>query len=295
LTTLWGHDHVIVLDRVSKHYRRGVPVLTDIDLELSTGVPTVISGGNGSGSGKSTLLRIVAGVLRPSRGAVRDRPRSVGYLPSPFPAELRLSTTAYLRQLAAVRGLGRERATGYAEGLLARLGFAGDASAPIRTLSKGNMHKVGLAQALLPTDGLVVLDEPWSGLDFAAQRTLDELIGELVADGRSVLITDHVGHALRLPRRRVLALTSGRLGEQPGTSSKVVTIELTGSADVLDTIGRFIGVGEREPVAGGLRLRVDAAGSDALLAEALRLGASVRTVHSPQAGAASSSAEQVTG
>ncbi len=186
---------VIVVDRVGKHYRRGMPVLTDIDLELAPGLPTVISGGNGSG--KSTLLRIVAGVLAPSRGRVLGRGRSVGYLPSPFPAELRLSAIAYLRHLAAVRGLPRARATEYAQGVLARLGFAGDAGEPIRTLSKGNMHKVGLAQALLPTSGLVVLDEPWSGLDFAAQRVLDELITELAAEGRCVLITDHVGHALR--------------------------------------------------------------------------------------------------
>jgi ABC-type multidrug transport system ATPase subunit len=277
-----GDDRVIVLERVGKHYRRGVPVLRDIDLEVPAGVATVISGGNGSG--KSTLLRIVAGVLRPTSGRVRDRPRSVGYLPSPFPAELRLSATSYLRHFAAIRGLPRERATGHAREVLKRLDFAGDPDAPIRTLSKGNMHKVGLVQALLPTEGLLVLDEPWSGLDHAAQLTLDAMIAELVAEGRSVLITDHVGHALRLPDRHALALTDGRLRPQvaDGAQTLAVTVELTGAAEVLDTVAGFAGVRGTERLSGGLRLRVDVHSSDPLLAEALRLGVSVRTVTSPE-------------
>jgi ABC-type multidrug transport system ATPase subunit len=273
---------MIVLERVGKHYRRGVPVLRDIDLEVPTGVATVISGGNGSG--KSTLLRIVAGVLRPTSGRVRGRPRSIGYLPSPFPAELRLSATGYLRHFAAIRGLPAGRATGHGREVLERLGFAGDPDEPIRTLSKGNMHKVGLAQALLPTEGLLVLDEPWSGLDHTAQLTLDVMIGELVAQGRGMLITDHVGHALRLPLRRALALTDGRLraqGDEPA-ATPAVTVELTGSVEVLDVVAGLAGVRGAERRSGGVRLLVDGAVSDALLAEALRLGASVRTVTSPE-------------
>ena len=273
---------MIVLERVGKHYRRGVPVLRDVDLTVPGGVATVISGGNGSG--KSTLLRIVAGVLRPTSGRVRDRPRAIGYLPSPFPAELRLSATSYLRHFAAIRGLPRERATGHARQVLHRLGFAGDPDAPIRTLSKGNMHKVGLAQALLPTEGLLVLDEPWSGLDHAAQLTLDTMITELVGQGHSVLITDHIGHALRLPERRALALTNGRLHvpTEDGAQVPAVTVELAGAGEVLDTVAGLTGVRGTERLTGGLRLRVDAHASDPLLAEALRLGASVRTVTSPE-------------
>lgn len=272
---------MIVLERVGKHYRRGVPVLRDIDLEVPTGVATVISGGNGSG--KSTLLRIVAGVLRPTSGRVRGRPRSIGYLPSPFPAELRLSATGYLRHFAAIRGLPASRATGHAREVLRRLGFAGDPDEPIRTLSKGNMHKVGLAQALLPSEGLLVLDEPWSGLDHAAQFTLDVMIGELVAQGRGMLITDHVGHALRLPERRALALTDGLLRAQGDAAEMpTVTVELTGAAEVLDTVAGLAGVRGSERRSGGVRLLVDGAVSDTLLAEALRLGASVRTVTSPE-------------
>lgn len=273
---------MIVLEQVGKHYRRGVPVLRDVDLDVIPGVATVVSGGNGSG--KSTLLRIVAGVVRPTSGRVRGRPSSVGYLPSPFPAELRLSASGYLRHFAAIRGLPRSRVTGHGWDVLTRLGFAGDPNAPIHTLSKGNMHKVGLAQALLPAEGLVVLDEPWSGLDHAAQLALDTMISELVAAGRPVLITDHVGHASRLPQRRALALTDGLLHPQVdgGATVPLATVELTGAVDVLATIGRFAGVRDIERRTEGVRLRVERPACDAVLAEALRLGASVRTVSSPE-------------
>ena len=273
---------MIVLEQVGKHYRRGIPVLREVNLEVAPGVATVVGGGNGSG--KSTLLRIVAGVVRHTSGRVRGRPRSVGYLPSPFPAELRLSATSYLRHFAAIRGLPRSRASGYGRDVLNRLGFAGDPDAPIRTLSKGNMHKVGLAQALLPVEGLVVLDEPWSGLDHAAQLALDSLIGELVAERRPVLITDHVGHASRLADRRALVLVDGVLRSEVdgGAEVPLVTVELTGAVQVLDAVARCGGVREVERLAGGMRLRVAAGACDAVLGEALRLGVSVRTVLSPE-------------
>jgi ABC-type multidrug transport system ATPase subunit len=61
----------------------------------------------------------------------------------------------------------------------------------LRHLSKGNAQKVAIAQALLSPPGLLVLDEPWSGLDAAAHTTLRELIGEVAAAGGAVVLTDH--------------------------------------------------------------------------------------------------------
>jgi hypothetical protein len=110
------------------------------------------------------------------------------------------------------------------------------------------------------------------------------MITELVAEGRSVLITDHVGHALRLPDRRALALAGGSLRAQVDevAETPAVTVELIGAGEVLDTVAGFAGVRGSQRLTGGLRLRVDAHTSDTLLAEALRLGASVRSVTSPE-------------
>jgi ABC-type multidrug transport system ATPase subunit len=123
---------VIQLSRVGKRYGRGPWVLRDVDLTLEPASLTVCTGGNGSG--KSTLLRIIAGVTSPSPGRVHGRPASVGYLPERFPAGLRLSADAYLRHMAAVRGVA-------GSSVLEDLGFHGDPLAPMSTSSKGTRRR----------------------------------------------------------------------------------------------------------------------------------------------------------
>jgi ABC-2 type transport system ATP-binding protein len=187
---------------VRKAYRRGPAVLDGVDLALEPGVPVVLSGANGSG--KSTLLRIVAGAATPSGGRVTGRPRVVGYLPDRFPAQLRMPAEVYLRHLAAVRGV---RA---APELLEALDFTGPRREPMARLSKGNAQKVGLAQALGGGPGLVVLDEPWAGLDGPAA---DVLLATLADTAVPLLVTDHTGRAARIPAARHVRLADGRVRE----------------------------------------------------------------------------------
>jgi energy-coupling factor transporter ATP-binding protein EcfA2 len=250
---------VIQLERIGKRYGAGPWVLQDVDLSFEPGELTVFTGGNGSG--KSTLLRIIAGVTAPSGGRVRGRPKSVGYLPERFPPGLRLSTEAYLRHLAAVRGVA-------GSDLLDALGFHGDRAAPISTLSKGNAQKVAIAQAFLAT-GLVVLDEPWTGLDTGASAVLAEVVA---ASEATVLVTDHRGTARGLPGAREVVLT-GRV------ASTGVAIELNRVSDLTTTvIGEWDGVRVVAATDGRLSLLVEPAVSDRVLADALRLGCSVLSV-----------------
>jgi ABC-type Mn2+/Zn2+ transport system ATPase subunit len=245
---------VIQVSRVGKRYGRGPWVLRDVDLTLDPGTLTVFTGGNGSG--KSTLLRIIAGVSAPTAGRVHGRPASVGYLPERFPAGLRLSTRAYLRHMAAVRGVAVTSA-------LDALGFHGDLSAPMATLSKGNAQKVAIAQAFLATD-LLVLDEPWTGLDAAASEVLVSMI---TSSSAVVLVTDHRGTARSLPGAREVVLD---------VVSHGVSIELSGG-DV-SALGALEGVRVVNAGDGRVSLVVDPSASDQVLAEALRLGCSVRSV-----------------
>jgi ABC-2 type transport system ATP-binding protein len=143
-----------------------------------------------NGSGKSTLLRVVAGVSRPSAGQVTGRPHC-GYVPERFPGGLPFSGREYLLHLARVHGLRGGACAAAVDEWLDRLGAASYADQPVRSMSKGMCQKMALAQALLPSPGLLVLDEAWTGLDSAARGALDAAVTERVAAGGTVLFVDH--------------------------------------------------------------------------------------------------------
>jgi ABC-2 type transport system ATP-binding protein len=228
-------------------------VLAGVDLVLEPGTITAVTGGNGSG--KSTLLRILAGLTRPTRGEVRSRPAAVAYAPERLPARTRMTLSAYARHMAALRGLD---VGPYGE-LLVRFGLSPSADVAIGALSKGNRQKVVLAQALAPPAGLVLLDEPASGLDIAARAVLREVLEERRAAGAAVLLTTHqplVGAGAHL----ALELSGGVLrASAPAAPPPMTRIELARGA-------------------GTRVVDVPATESDAVLAGALAEGWSVVSV-----------------
>ena len=177
------------LDAVGKRYGMRQPwVVQGFSAGLPAGRLVRVTGRNGSG--KSTLLRVVAGVSRPSAGQVTGRPHC-GYVPERFPGGLPFSGREYLLHLARVHGLRGSAGQRRVEEWLERLGAASYADQPVRSMSKGMCQKMALAQALLPSPGLLVLDEAWTGLDNAAREALDAAVSERVAAGGTVLFVDH--------------------------------------------------------------------------------------------------------
>jgi ABC-2 type transport system ATP-binding protein len=177
------------LDEVGKRYGIRQPwVVRGVSADLPAGRLIRVSGRNGSG--KSTLLRVVAGVSLPSAGTVTGRPHA-GYVPERFPGGLPFSGRDYLLHLARVHGLRGQEGQRRVEGWLERLGAAGYADQSLRSMSKGMCQKMAVAQALLPSPGLLVLDEAWTGLDQAARGEVDAAVGERVAAGGTVLFVDH--------------------------------------------------------------------------------------------------------
>ena len=161
--------------------RRGRWVLNGINLELEPGSKTVVIGGNGSG--KSTLLRIGAGVSRPTGGTV-TLPKRIGYVPERLAARTKFSGVEYLAHMGRIKGLERLEVHARSHELVQRLGLFPGPNEPIDSLSKGNRQKVVLAQAFLGPVGLLVLDEPFSGLDPTAHAALGELTEEAQAEWR---------------------------------------------------------------------------------------------------------------
>ncbi|GAA2816271.1 ABC transporter ATP-binding protein [Saccharopolyspora taberi] len=246
------------LHGVTKRHGSGEAVLRGIDLTIDSGQVTGILGANGAG--KSTLLRVLAGLSRPSGGTITGHP-ATAYVPDRFPARQRMSARAYLCHMGRVRGMRSADARARAEYWLVRFDLAGGPSTPLRELSKGNAQKVGIAQALLSRPDLLVLDEPWSGLDVAARGILTDVIDEIRAEGTAVVFTDHRPALVRSLSTTAHKLVGGRLlslgGAEPTTR-----IVLTGGpatdwstrdgvveshADDQETV-LTVRVSEREPV-----------------------------------------------
>ncbi|MFE5870823.1 ATP-binding cassette domain-containing protein [Streptomyces roseifaciens] len=177
------------LTGVGRRYGMGGPwILRDVDISLPEGSLLRVEGANGSG--KSTLLRLLAGIDAPSAGRITGRPRTA-YVPERFPAALPMTAGAYLTRMGRIHGLGRAAASRAALERLERFGAGAYAGTPLSELSKGTSQKVAVAQGLMGTPGLLVLDEAWTGLDRASRDLLDEEVRERVAGGARVVFVDH--------------------------------------------------------------------------------------------------------
>ena len=285
----------MVLDGVRKRYGRGPWVLDGIDLSVAPGSVSLVVGANGSG--KSTLLRIMAGLSRVSSGEVRDRPASVAFAPERLAAQVRLTAGGYVAHMGRMRGLPAPSVAERSMELFGRLGLSPGPDMAVRSLSKGNKQKVVLTQAFLAPVDLMVLDEPFAGLDPVARSAAWELIADSCARGARVIVSAHgADDAVRADR--CLTLAGGRLralsatGPWPGR----MQIRLAGTGDV-SLLARLPGVvvhsahsgppgvaldpanpGPVGRVVEAVTLTVEGAFADRTLARALDQGWSVRSV-----------------
>lgn len=187
--------------------RGGRRILDGLDLDLPPGSHTVVTGANGSG--KSTLLKAVAGLMRLSAGRVLGRPPRVGHMPERFvpPA---MDAARYLGRMGLIKGLTRATIEARRDELADALAVLPGLDAGTDQLSKGNLQKVGLIQAFLAPEQLVVLDEPRTGLDEQGRAALDRLIIDARSSGAAVLSVDHAAPPSG-PGVAVCELHEGRL------------------------------------------------------------------------------------
>jgi ABC-type Mn2+/Zn2+ transport system ATPase subunit len=280
-TSAPGRPQHTVAAGLSKRYGKRRPwVLDHIDLDLQPGTLTVVVGTNGSG--KSTLLRVLAGVTRPTAGAVSRRPAHVGYAPERLPSAVAMTVGGYLGHMARLHGVEPASASRRIQALAVNLGIRPGLEEPLATLSKGNRQKVVLAQALLASfGGLLLLDEPSNGLDAAATDALQRELASAQRLGATILATAH--HAGTIPGPDLtLVLSGGRLAPASNDPSLTVLVELLshcgGALDAPPTWA----AGLDAVAADGLwRIGVPATRVDRLLAQALQEGWSVHRVAPP--------------
>jgi ABC-type multidrug transport system ATPase subunit len=221
-----------------RYARRAAWALRAVDVAVHPGETVVVLGRNGAG--KSTLLQLAAGVLRPVRGTVHDRPAVVGWVPERFPADQPFTAEQYLRRMAALRD-----ASGV-DHWIERLDLTGHRHTRLAELSKGTAQKVGLAQALLVRPGLLVLDEPWEGLDAATRTLIPEIVADVTDAGGAVLVSDHRGEIAGLPGATRWAVDAGTVRTAPRDEPDEVIVEVAvRRADADDTVARLRADGHR--------------------------------------------------
>jgi ABC-2 type transport system ATP-binding protein len=183
-------------------YKRfsGIPAIDDVSFVARAGEVTGYLGPNGSG--KSTTMKMITGLIEASGGTIffEGKPirndliaykQRMGYVPEEPYLYAHLTGHEYLTMVAQLRNLQAKQSAEKIDGLLRLLTLYGDRHVSISSYSKGMRQKVLLAAALLHNPDLVLLDEPFSGLDVGSALVLRGLIQELAARGKVVLFSSH--------------------------------------------------------------------------------------------------------
>lgn len=199
----------------------GVPVLHDVSMQVATGEVVAVLGANGSG--KSTLLKTAVGIIPARRGSVRmfsvpvDQPRAharLGYVPQ-FSSETgsipATATETVIAGLLAPRRFFPSRHDPRVAAILADVGLTELADRPITQMSGGQRQRVMIARALVRAPSLLVLDEPFSGVDIATQASLAELLARLHARGTTIVVVLHEIGPLSDVLTRAVVLDQGRV------------------------------------------------------------------------------------
>ena len=195
----------------------GVRAVDGLSLTLGEGEILGFLGTNGAG--KTTTIKTVIGLLRPSAGsvsvlggdpsdgAVRAR---LGYMPEIAYYYPYLNARELLAFYGGICGMEARTIRVRSDELLERVGLAEHAKRPLRTYSKGMLQRAGIAQALLNDPELLVLDEPFTGLDPLARIHFRELLGELKARGKSIFFSSHELGETELLCDKVAIMKRGR-------------------------------------------------------------------------------------
>lgn len=183
-----------------------------------------------NGAGKTTTLKILTGLLKPSSGRawllghaidrVESR-RSLGFLPEQPYFYDSLNGVEYLEFVARLSGLGGHEASQAAKRWIGRVGLGDRARLALRKYSKGMLQRLGLAAAMVHEPGLLILDEPMSGLDPFGRRDVRDLILEQRERGATVMLSSHILPDVEALCDRVAIVLRGRL-ERVATVGELV-------------------------------------------------------------------------
>ncbi|MGE5245859.1 MAG: ABC transporter ATP-binding protein [Betaproteobacteria bacterium] len=225
---------MLTVERLTKRFG-ALTAVQDVSFDVRPGEVLGLLGPNGSG--KSTTVKILTGLLQPTTGHVRldgadiaadllAYKRGLGYVPEePFLYSY-LTGPEYLRLVGRLRGLGDAVLDDKIDRFLQLLGIWDDRYQTLASYSKGMRQKVLVAAAVLHDPRIVVLDEPFSGLDVTAARVLKAFVKALAGAGKVVVFSSHILEVVEQVCSRVVILKDGRSVGHDSVANLRSTLEL---------------------------------------------------------------------
>ncbi len=225
--------------RLTKAYR-GLTAVQELNLVVPQGTVFGFLGPNGAG--KTTTIMMLLGNIRPTDGGATllgkpigdvETRRRVGFLPEKFQFHDFLTATEFLNLHGKLAGMERAWREQRVPEVLARVGLADRARSKLREFSKGMQQRIGLAQALLHDPDLVILDEPTSALDPLGRRDVRDIVTELRAQGKTVLLNSHLLSEIEMTCDQVAIIKKGQVATQ-GTMEELLAFSSTVEVEVRD-------------------------------------------------------------
>jgi ABC-2 type transport system ATP-binding protein len=217
-----ARENVLEVEDLHKTYvlgflRKRVEAVRGVSFEVRRGEILGFVGPNGAG--KTTSIKMMMQLIFPTRGQVKlfgkppgpDARRRLGYLPENPYIYSYLRPLEFLDLCGRLSGLGRHERRQRSEELIARLGLTHAVDRAVGKFSKGMTQRLGFCQALLHDPELLILDEPFSGLDPVGRKDIRDLLLELKARGRTLLLTSHVLSDVELLSERVAIVRKGKI------------------------------------------------------------------------------------
>jgi ABC-2 type transport system ATP-binding protein len=276
----------VLLERVTKRFDTQTAV-SDLSLRIREGAVFGLLGPNGAG--KTTTLRMVMGVLIPDEGSIKVLGESVsertqdrvGYLPEERGLYARMRVRDVLRFLGALKGLSEAEAARRAQGWLERLELAAWSDKRVQDLSKGMQQKVQFIATVIHNPPLLILDEPFTGLDPVNAGVIKDIMLELREQGSTIILSTHRMEQVEMMCDAICLINKGRSvlnGDlraiKQSYGKNTLRIEYSGDGAFLESTGLVEKV-NRFGAMVEARLRPDA-DPQQILEAALRRGVRIR-------------------
>ncbi|QFR23471.1 ATP-binding cassette domain-containing protein [Schleiferilactobacillus harbinensis] len=258
---------VLTVSHIAHQFNRQ-PLLQDVSFTVQAGEAVMLTGANGSG--KSTLLRIIAGLLRPRSGTVTFAPDLLWqWCPDSLSREA-LQTRTFLTECGQIGGLPAADRQTQITALAAEFALTPYLATPLRNLSKGNRQKAAVIQALLGNPGLILMDEPLSGIDKDARPKIITYLQRFRQAGGALVVIAHEPAVIQQLGTTVYRLAEGQLRPENGPTTQPTYVIRFAPTDLAQPLPADWAPDQ---------LRVPAANHDQVLATLIQRGYTIQEVH----------------